>query len=182
MNGASGKSHCIFESCGVDRVRIYLFHGRSMSPHAAFLQVQKNWKAGLTVALVSLPLSISLAIAANATPVMGLITAVWAGLVAALFGGSNFNVVGPTGALSGILAAFAIQNGVEMLPLLAIASGLVVLLAYALRWDRYIIFIPSCVMHGFTLGVAFIIGLNQLNFALGLSGLSSHEKFILNVL
>ncbi|HLC75743.1 MAG TPA: SulP family inorganic anion transporter [Candidatus Peribacterales bacterium] len=152
-----------------------------MNAHGVLLQVRQNWKAGLTVALVSLPLSISLAIAANATPVMGLVTAIWAGLFAAIFGGSNFNVVGPTGALSGILAAFAIQNGVEMLPILAIASGCVVLVAYTLRWDRYIVFIPSCVMHGFTLGVACIIGLNQLNFAFGLTGLTVHEKFIFNI-
>ncbi len=51
----------------------------------------------MTVALVSLPLSISLAIAADATPVQGIITACWAGLISAIFGGSHYNVVGPTG-------------------------------------------------------------------------------------
>jgi len=159
----------------------FLVLSSPMNAVALLRQAQQNWKSGLTVALVSLPLSISLAIAANATPVMGLITAVWAGAIAAIFGGSHFNVVGPTGALTGILAAFAIQNGVEILPMLAIVSGLVVFVAYGLHWDRYIVFIPSCVMHGFTLGVAFIIGLNQLNFALGLTGLPLHEKFVLNV-
>ncbi len=56
-----------------------------------------NLKSGITVALVSLPLSISLAIAADATPVQGIITACWAGLVSAIAGGSHYNIVGPTG-------------------------------------------------------------------------------------
>lgn len=144
-------------------------------------RIRDNWKAGLTVSLVSLPLSISLGIAGGATPLMGVITAVWAGLVAALFGGSNYNIVGPTGALSGLLAAFALQHGTSMLPALAALSGVLILLAYMLRWERYIVFIPASVVHGFTLGVACIIGLNQLNFALGLSRLKSHPEFIANV-
>jgi SulP family sulfate permease len=70
-------------------------------------KAKDNWKAGLTVSLVSLPLSVSLAVASNATPTMGIITAIWAGFFAAFFGGSHYNIVGPTGALSGILAVFA---------------------------------------------------------------------------
>ena len=144
--------------------------------------LSQNWKSGLTVSLVSIPLSVSLAVASHASPVMGIVTAVYAGLVAALFGGSNFNVVGPTGALSGILATFAIANGADALPMLAITSGLIILAAYFLQLERYLVFVPGGAIHGFTLGVAFIIGLNQLNFALGLSGLTSHEKFIENVI
>lgn len=133
------------------------------------------------MAFVSIPLSISLAVAAGATPLMGIITAIWAGLLASIFGGSNFNIVGPTGALSGILVVFAIKYGVSILPLLAIISGLMILLVYILKWEKYIVFIPSSVVHGFTLGVAFIIGLGQLNFALGLKNLPAHEKLIENL-
>jgi SulP family sulfate permease len=71
-------------------------------------KLKQNWKSGLTVSLVSIPLSVSLAVASGADPTMGIITAIWAGLIASIFGGSNFNIVGPTGALSGILATFAI--------------------------------------------------------------------------
>ncbi len=152
-------------------------------PHRSFgQQLLTNWKSGLTVALISLPLSISLAIASDATPVMGIITAIWAGFVAAIFGGSRFNVVGPAGALSGILTTYAILLGVGILPILAIASGIVIILFGILRWDRYLIFIPSSVMHGFTLGVGLIIGLNQINFALGLKGLPAHESFMENLM
>lgn len=143
--------------------------------------IKSNWRAGLTVSLVSLPLSISLAVAANATPLMGVVTAIWAGLFAAIFGGSPYNVVGPTGALSGILAMYAVIHGVGVLPVLAMLAGILILLCYVFRIDRYIIYIPSSVIHGFTLGVAFIIGLNQLNFATGLKGLPLHERFVENI-
>lgn len=145
-------------------------------------KMRENWQSGLTVAFVSIPLSISLALAAGATPLMGVITAIWAGLIASIFGGSNFNIVGPTGALSGILVVFAIKYGVSILPMLAIVSGLMILLVYVLKWEKYIVFIPSSVVHGFTLGVAFIIGLGQLNFALGLKNLAVHEKLIENLM
>ncbi len=148
--------------------------------NAFFSELSANWKSGLTVALVSIPLSLSLSIASGASPIMGIITAIWAGLVAALFCGSRFNVIGPAGALSGILASFALTNGPEMLPLLAILSGVLIFIVYLLRWDRYLIFIPSSVMHGFTLGVGLTIGLGQINAALGLSGLQVHENALLN--
>lgn len=145
------------------------------------VNLKNNWKSGVTVSLVSIPLSISLAVAAGATPLMGIITAVWAGLLASIFGGSNFNVVGPTGALSGILAVFALSRGADALPGLAIVTGLIIIIFFVFHLEKYVILIPSSVIHGFTLGVAFIIGLNQLNFALGLKDLPAHEHFIQNV-
>ena len=145
------------------------------------INLKNNWKSGITVSLVSIPLSISLAVAAGATPLMGIITAIWAGLLASIFGGSNFNIVGPTGALSGILAVFAISHGSGSLPALAILTGIIVIISFIFHLEKYIILIPSSVIHGFTLGVAFIIGLNQFNFALGLKNLPAHESFIKNM-
>jgi SulP family sulfate permease len=147
-----------------------------------FNNLKQNWKSGVTVSLVSIPLSVSLAIAAGSTPVAGIITAIWAGLFAAIFGGSNFNIVGPTGALSGILATYAFINGAQSLAVLAIATGVVVILSWVLRLERYLVFIPANTIQGFTLGVAFIIGMNQTNFALGYPKLPGHEKFIDNIL
>jgi sulfate permease, SulP family len=144
--------------------------------------IRKNLKSGLTVSLISIPLSVSLAVASGVTPVIGVMTAIWAGLMAAAFGGSNFNIVGPTGALSGIIATFVFTQGIDGVPMLAIVAGVAILAAYFLRLERYLILVPSSVIHGFTLGVAFIIGLNQLNFALGLKGLPVHEKFSGNLL
>lgn len=141
-----------------------------------------NLKSGITVSLVSIPMSVSLAVASGTSPVVGIITAVWAGLMASIFGGSNFNIVGPTGALSGILATFAIINGADTLPMLAVSSGIIILVAYTFKLHKYLVFVPGSTIQGFTLGVAFIIALNQLNYILGLTGLKSHEKFIDNVL
>ncbi len=151
---------------------------------ATFLSLEKmksNWKSGLTVALISIPLSLSLAIASGATPLQGILTAVWAGLVYSFFAGSKYNVVGPAGALSGILALFAFAHGFEALPSLAVITGLFILVAYFLKLERYLVFVPASALHGFTLGVALTIGLGQFNFAFGLSGLPKHEKLVDNL-
>jgi len=144
--------------------------------------LKDNWKSGVTVSLVSIPLSVSLAIAAGSTPVAGIITAIWAGLFASFLGGSNFNIVGPTGALSGILAVYAFTHGAESLALVALVSGIIILISWFLKLERYLVFIPANTIQGFTLGVAFIIGMNQFNSALGLTGITGHERFIDNVI
>lgn len=144
-------------------------------------EIKGNWKSGVTVALVSIPLSFSLAIASGAGPMAGIITAAWAGLLAGIFGGSNFNIVGPAGALAGILVGYSMTYGAGILPFLAILSGVVIFIIWLLGWDKYLVFVPSSVIHGFTLGVAFNIGLGQFNSAFGLSGLPSHETAIANL-
>ncbi len=156
--------------------------GISMYSNELLLRIKSNWKSGLTVSLVSIPLSVSLAVASQTSPVVGIITAIWGGLIAALIGGSRFNIVGPTGALSGILASYAIVHGAPSLAMLAIVAGFIILIAYIFKLERYLLFVPSSTIHGFTLGVAFIIALNQANFALGINGLEQHEKFIFNVI
>lgn len=143
-------------------------------------RLTQNWPSGLSVALVSIPLSVSLAVASQAQPVVGIITAIWAGLIAAISGGSNYNIIGPTGALSGILAMYAIAHGAETLPTVAIVSGLLILLAHRLHFEKYLIFVPASTVHGFTLGVAGIIILSQLNSALGLNNLPLHAHLIAN--
>jgi SulP family sulfate permease len=145
-------------------------------------KLKENWKSGFAVSLVSIPLAVSLAVASHATPVMGVITAIWAGLIASIFGGSNFNIIGPTGALSGILAAYAITFGQGVLPTLAIIAGVMIFVAYIFKLERYLIFVPASTINGFVLGVSLIIIFNQINFAFGLSNLPIHESFVQNVL
>ncbi len=146
-----------------------------------FEKIKENWKSGLTVAFVSIPLSVSLAVASQATPVEGILTAIWAGLMASIFGGSNYNIVGPAGALTGILAAFALTYGASLLPMLAVVTGIFILISWVFKLERYLVFIPASVVHGFTLGVAITIAGGQLNSALGLSGLQVHERFVENM-
>lgn len=142
----------------------------------------KNIKSGLTVSLVGIPLSISLAIASGVSPVVGIITAIWAGLAAGLFGGSNYNIVGPTGALSGLIASYVLVHGAPMASMLALIAGFFILIAYVLHIERYLIFIPSSVIHGFTLGVACIIVFSQINYIFGLEGLAQHTTMIENTI
>ena len=141
----------------------------------------KNWKSGLTIALVSIPIAISLSVASHATPTAGIITAIWAGFIAAFFGGSHYNIIGPTCALSGILATYAMTHGSDKLSMIAILAGFFILIAYAFKFEKYLLLIPGSAIQGFTLGVAAIIILGQLNFALGIYGLTKHKQLISNV-
>lgn len=118
--------------------------------------LKENWKSALSVSLINIPLSISLAVASlgngsDAAPLIGILTAVWAGAFAAVFASSNFNVYGPAGALSGILLAFSLQAGPQYVPILAIATGIAVLVVWALKLTRYITLIPGAALHGFLL-------------------------------
>eukprot|EP01089_Gocevia_fonbrunei_P009795 TRINITY_DN2220_c0_g2_i1.p1 TRINITY_DN2220_c0_g2~~TRINITY_DN2220_c0_g2_i1.p1 ORF type:complete len:726 (-),score=188.56 TRINITY_DN2220_c0_g2_i1:37-2070(-) len=144
-------------------------------------RVQTDWKSGFTVALVNLPLSISLSVAADSTPTAGVLTCIWAGLFSSLFGGCVYNIVGPTGALSGILSRNVAEYGIDALPYLTILTGIISFIIFLLRWERYVLLVPASVMEGFTLGVAVIIGLNQINFAMGLGRYPRHEAFVENV-
>ncbi|MDP3970896.1 MAG: SulP family inorganic anion transporter [bacterium] len=144
-------------------------------------KILQNWKSGLTVSIVTIPLSLALAITSGATPTQGIITAFWAGLIGALLGGSNYNIVGPTGALAGVLVSYTLIHGYQVLPMVAILSGIIIMIAYIFRLDKYIIFIPRSVVNGFTLGVAFIIGFGQLDSALGMADIHKTESFIENI-
>lgn len=141
-----------------------------------------NLKPGITVGLVSIPLSISLALASGASPVIGVLSAFWGGVVAALFGGSAYNIIGPTGALSGLILTFVLSHGAASAPMLTILVGLIILVAWLFNFHKYLIYIPGAVIHGFTLGVAFIIGLGQLNNAFALKPQVVHESLILNII
>lgn len=141
-----------------------------------------NWKAGLTVALISTPLSIALSIASGAGPIPGIVTGVWATAIAALFASSNYNIIGPAGALTTILFAATLTApsglGAAILPFLAIATGLILLIIWALNLDRFLYYIPSSVMYGFASGVAILIAASQLFDATGLSALKRTGHFI----
>ncbi len=140
-----------------------------------------NFKPGLTVGLVSIPLSISLALASGVSPVLGLLSAFWGGAVAALFAGSAYNIIGPTGALSGLILSFVLTNGTEIIPSLTLITAGIILVCWACNVQKYLIYIPGAVIHGFTLGVAGVIGFGQLNNALGLKPEHTHEHLIMNV-
>lgn len=145
-------------------------------------RVRENWKSGLTVALISVPLSIALSVASGAGPLPGVITGIWATLIAAIFGGNNYNVIGAAGALTTVLFAATLvapgDLGPAVLPMIAVVSGAMILGVWALKADRFLYYIPSSIMYGFAAGVAFLIAASQLFDATGLSALKRTGHFI----
>ena len=154
-------------------------------------RVQENWKPALTIALISVPLSIALSIASGAGPLPGLIAGIWVTLIGSIFIGSEYNVLGAAGALTTVLFAATLTAplglGAAILPILALFTGAMVFLIWLLKLERYLYYIPSSVMYGFAAGVAILIAVGQLFDASGLSMLSrtGHltgdiEKFFAN--
>ena len=124
--------------------------------------------AGLTVAIVALPLSMAIAIASGATPAQGLYTAIVGGFLVSLLGGSRVQIGGPAGAFIVLVAATVAQHGIEGLILATFLSGVMMALAGLLRLGTFIKFIPFPVTVGFTAGIAVIIFASQIRELLGL--------------
>lgn len=106
--------------------------------------------------------------AAGATPMMGLITAIWGPLLQGVLGGSNYNILGPAGALVAILHSYSAEYGEQIVPWLAFGSGVLSLLVWAMRWERYATVLPIAVLEGFSFAVGLTIGLSQLVHAMGI--------------
>ncbi|MGO1435212.1 MAG: SulP family inorganic anion transporter, partial [Canibacter sp.] len=159
---------------------------RNLLPSRAdYRLLPRNWGrdlvAGITVGIVALPLALAFAISSGASPEMGLVTAVIAGFVAAVFGGSNVQVSGPTGAMVVILLPIAVTHGMLALPIVAIMGGIIVVVAGVLRLGRTVSFIPWPVIEGFTAGIAVIIFLQQVPAVLGTTAGKSTNTLIATV-
>lgn len=124
--------------------------------------------AGLTVAIVALPLAMALAIASGASPDKGLITAVVAGFLISFLGGSRVQVGGPTGAFVVVIFNVIAQHGYDGLVLATLMAGVILLVAGYAKLGQVIKFIPHPVVTGFTAGIAVIIASSQVRDFLGL--------------
>jgi SulP family sulfate permease len=125
--------------------------------------------AGIIVAIIALPLSIALAIASGATPERGLYTAIVAGLVISLLGGSKVNISGPTAAFATIVAGIIATNGMDGLVIATIMAGIILILLGICRVGTLIRFIPSSITVGFTGGIAVTLIIGQLKDFMGLT-------------
>ncbi len=132
-------------------------------------QLRADAIAGLTVAIVALPLSMAIAIASGATPAQGLYTAIVGGFLVSLLGGSRFQIGGPAGAFIVLVAATVAQHGMEGLILATFLSGLMMAAAGFLRLGTFIKFIPFPVTVGFTAGIGVIIFASQIKELFGLT-------------
>lgn len=125
--------------------------------------------AGIIVAIIALPLSIALAIASGATPERGLFTAIIAGFITSLLGGSRVNITGPTAAFATIVAGIILTQGVDGLFLATIMAGIILVIMGLCRVGSLIKYIPHTITVGFTGGIAVTLVIGQLKDFLGLT-------------
>jgi SulP family sulfate permease len=149
---------------------------------AGLLQ-RDHWKAnilsGIVVGVVALPLAMAFAIASGAKPEQGIYTAIVAGLVVSVTGGSRVQIAGPTGAFIVILAGITAQYGISGLQLATMMAGVILLLLGMTRMGAFIKFIPAPVIVGFTAGIGVIIWVSQWKDFFGLPAIDGayfHEK------
>jgi MFS superfamily sulfate permease-like transporter len=138
---------------------------------------RRDLVAGATVAVVALPLALAFGISSGLGAGAGMITAVVAGLLAALFGGSRVQVSGPTGAMTVVLVPIVARHGAGGVFLVGLLAGLILIGLAVVGAGRYMRYVPLPVIEGFTLGIALIIGLQQIPAALGVTG--DGEKVLL---
>ncbi|UPT64286.1 MAG: SulP family inorganic anion transporter [Hyphomonadaceae bacterium JAD_PAG50586_4] len=134
--------------------------------------------AGLTVAIVAVPLAMAIAIASGVTPAQGLITAVIAGFLISALGGARFQIGGPTGAFIVVVYGVVHQFGYDGLALATMMAGAILITAGLLRLGDWIKYIPEPVVTGFTAGIAVIIFTSQLRDLFGLSVTEVPAEFI----
>lgn len=132
-------------------------------------RILKDLSAGLVVACVALPLSIALAIASGVTPEKGLITAIVAGFIISLLGGSRVQIGGPTGAFVVIVYGILQQFGMAGLLTATIMAGIILMFMGLFKFGAFIKFIPYPVTTGFTSGIAVVLFSTQINDFLGLN-------------
>ncbi|WP_323771126.1 SulP family inorganic anion transporter [Antarctobacter sp.] len=125
--------------------------------------------AGVTVAMVALPLSLAIAIASGADPGAGLVTAIIGGFLVSLLGGSRVQIGGPTGAFIVVVYGTIIAHGYDGLVIATFMAGILLLIAGALKAGRLIELVPEPVINGFTIGIAVIIAASQLKDLMGLT-------------
>ncbi len=156
----------------VESYRAGLFQKKNIGP---------NIIAGIIVGVVALPLAMAFAIASGAKPEQGIYTAIVAGLLVSLFGGSRFQIAGPTGAFIVVLSGITSTYGMDGLQIASVLAGFMLLFMGVGRLGSVIKFIPKPVILGFTAGIAVVIWVGQWHYFFGLPtppGTHFHEKLI----
>lgn len=144
--------------------------------------IRKDIIAGITVGVVAIPLGMAFAIASGVSPEYGIYTTIIAGLIVAVFGGSSFQIAGPTGAFIPILLGIVLQYGYEDLLIAGMLAGIMLILMSIFKFGSLITYIPRSVTIGFTSGIAIIIFTGQLENFFGLENVEKKEYFHQNML
>ncbi|MCM3690515.1 SulP family inorganic anion transporter [Neobacillus niacini] len=151
------------------------FHQYSLS------NVPKDVLSGLIVGVIAIPLGMAFAIASGVKPEYGIYTTIVAGILISLFGGSKYQIGGPTGAFIPILFGIVMTYGYENLLIAGFLAGIMLVLMGIFKLGSLIKFIPRPVTIGFTTGIAITIFTGQIASFLGLTGIKKHEEFINNL-
>ena len=149
-----------------DKLKPMLF---STLKHYSGKQLGNDIISGIIVAIIALPLSIALALASGVGPEEGLYTAIVAGFIIAVLGGSRVQIAGPTAAFATIVAGIIAKNGMDGMILATIIAGIILIVMGLLRLGGLIKFIPYTITTGFTSGIAVTIVIGQIKDFLGLS-------------
>ena len=152
------------------------FYGKNFAPKLLEVlksgygkdEFKRDSVAGLTVAVISIPLALALAIASGVTPAQGLYTAIVAGFFIAFLGGSRYQIGGPTGAFVVVIFGVMQQFGYTGLAMTMLVAGLALIIAGFLRFGSYIKYIPYPVVLGFTAGIGLLLISTQMKDLLGL--------------
>ena len=152
------------------------FYGKNFAPKLVEVlkkgygknEFRRDAVAGLTVAVISIPLALALAIASGVTPAQGLYTAIVAGFFIAFLGGSRYQIGGPTGAFVVVIFGVMQQFGYAGLAMTMLVAGLALIIAGLLRFGTYIKYIPYPVVIGFTAGIGLLLITTQIKDLLGL--------------
>lgn len=134
----------------------------------SFAKFQQDTLAGLTVAAVALPLALAFGVASGSTASAGLVTAILAGFVIGAFSGAPYQISGPTGAMSAVLILLVQKYGLTGIWVAGLMAGIFLTIIGSLKLGRFIAFIPSPVITGFTSGIALIIFIGQVDNFLGI--------------
>ncbi|HEX7303427.1 SulP family inorganic anion transporter [Lentzea sp.] len=152
----------------------------------AFLPARADWSAatprdvlaGVTVAVVALPLALGFGVASGLGAAAGLMTAVVAGALAAVFGGSSLQVSGPTGAMTVVLVPIVARFGPGGVLTVGLLAGVLLLCLAVARVGRFVRYVPVPVVEGFTIGIAAVIALQQVPAALGVPAPDAHNVVV----
>jgi sulfate permease, SulP family len=140
-----------------------------------YLNVMRDCTAGLIVAMVAIPLAMGFAMASGLPPEMGIVGGAVAGLIGALFGGSKYQVYGPTAAFIPVIAAITTKyQGYDFLIWCSMIAGVVLIIMGVARLGRLVARVPNSIVVGFTIGIACVIAMSQLEQVFGMKSTASH--------
>jgi sulfate permease, SulP family len=143
-----------------------------------WLNVSRDLMAGLIVAMVAIPLAMGFAMASGLQPEQGIVGGAIAGLIGALFGGSKYQVYGPTAAFIPVIALMVHDFGTSFMILASICAGLILAVMGLFRMGRYVSLVPDSIVVGFTIGIACVIVTSQMGYVLDIkTELIGHSFF-----